>query len=210
MRFFIDEENFFLSKVLDNNALSKYTTSWAFYNRNEELNIGDFFDTDKKIFSFLWEYSDDTCLQKVDKWKRAFRRNKVEIPLDIKQYQKDFFLSERKIYLDFIAADFSTTNQLFGNMSKGKFTQIIVGKEVGISDFNLKFLDEKNTLNRFRKYIDILEHEGIYAIVINGYHHAGENIKVFVHKREIDIMQNGTVLPWNIFENTYVKRSFNW
>ena len=93
MRFFIDEKNFFLSKILDESILFKYITSWIFYDRNENLHIDDYFEKDKKMYSFLWAYSEDNILSKIDEWKRAFRRYELDIPKEMKQYEKDFHLN---------------------------------------------------------------------------------------------------------------------
>lgn len=214
MRSFIDEKNYFLSKILDESILFNYTTSWIFYDRNEDLHIDDYFEKYKKIYSFLWAYSEDNILSKIDEWKRAFRRDEIEIPKGMKQYQKDYYLkSGRKVYLDVVESDINSTEKRFKNFAAFNnakhLAQIIVDHTVIFDDLDLTFLEDEKE-DKFKKYLSLLDSEFIHAIVLNGYHHAGELIKIFVHKKNNIILKNAGSIPWNIFENTYVERNFSW
>ncbi|WBX99536.1 hypothetical protein [Chryseobacterium gambrini] len=214
MRFFIDEKNYFLSKILDESILFNYTTSWIFYDRNEDLHIDDYFEKDNKMYSFLWAYSEDHILSKIDEWKRAFRRNEIEIPKGMKQYQKDYHLnSERKVYLDVVESDINSAEKMFKSFAAFNnakhLTQIIVDHTVIFDDLDLTFLEDEKD-DKFKKYLNLLDSEFSHAIVLNGYHHAGELIKIFVHKKKNIILKNADSIPWNLFENTYVERSFKW
>lgn len=214
MKFYKDTNDYYLRKILDDIELSKFTTSWVFYEWENGINVRDFFKNEK-VYSFLWEYSNDFFLKKIDDWKRAFRRNKIEIPEDIKSYQKDYYLSpERKVYLDILEADFITTEKIFENFTGYNHTQrlaqIIVKNNVLFSDLNLNFLENIDSFARFEEYLKILNLDSIHAIILNGYHHGGELIKIFVHKKELKIIPNEDVLSWNIFENTFLSRPFNW
>lgn len=214
MRFFIDEKNFFLSKILDESILFNYTSFWIFYDRNEDVHIDNYFEKDKKIYSFLWAYSEDHILSKIDEWKRAFRRYEIEIPQGIKQYQKDYYLnSGRKVYLDVVESDINSTEKRFKNFAAFNnakhLAQIIVDHTVIFDDLDLTFLEDEKE-DKFKKYLSLLDSEFIHAIVLNGYHHAGELIKIFVHKKNNIILKNADSIPWNLFENTYVEKSFNW
>ena len=214
MRSSIDEKNYFLSKILDESILFNYTTSWIFYDRNEDLHIDDYFEKDKKIYSFLWAYSEDNILSKIDEWKRAFRRDEIEIPKGMKQYQKDYYLnSGRKVYLDVVESDINSTEKRFKNFAAFNnakhLAQIIVDHTVIFDDLDLTFLEDEKD-DKFKKYLSLLDSEFIHVIVLNGHHHAGELIKIFVHKNNNIILKNADSIPWNLFENTYVERSFNW
>lgn len=214
MKFYKDTNDYYLRKILDDIELSKFTTSWVFYELENGINVGDFFEN-KKVYSFLWEYSNDIFLKKIDEWKRAFRRNKIEISQDMKSYQKDYCLSpERKMYLDILEADFITTEKIFRHFTAYNhakhLAQIVVKNNVLFSDLNLNFLDSINPDIRFEEYLKILNSDLIHAIILNGFHHGGELIKIFVHKKEVKIIPDENVLPWNIFENTFVSTSFNW
>lgn len=214
MRSFIDEKNYFLSKILDESILFNYTTSWIFYDRNEDLHIDDYFEKDKKIYSFLWAYSEDNILSKIDEWKRAFRRDEIEFPKGMKQYQKDYYLnSGRKVYLDVVESDINSTEKRFKNFAAFNnakhLAQIIVDHTVIFDDLDLTFLEDEKE-DKFKKYLSLLGSEFIHAIVLNGYHHAGELIKIFVHKKNNIILKNADSILWNIFENSYVERNFSW
>lgn len=214
MRFFIDEKNYFLSKILDESILFNYTASWIFYDRNEDLHIDNYFEKDKKIYSFLWSYSEDNILSKIDEWKRAFRRHEIEIPQGIKQYQKDYYLnSGRKVYLDVLESDVNSTGKMFKSFAAFNnakhLAQIIVDHTVIFDDLDLIFVEDEKE-DKFKKYLSLLDSEFIHAIVLNGYHHAGELIKIFVHKKNNIILKNADSIPWNLFENTYVERNFSW
>jgi len=210
MRIYKDIQNYYLSKFLSDELNEKYISSWFFYNQDEIIEINDFFENNEKVYSFLWEYSDDEVIKKIDEWKRALKRNNIEIPLDSKLYEQNYFSDFKKyIYLDIIESKVKNTNRIFKLLNEN-LTQIIASEMVNFSTFNLTFLENNNSIDRFRNYIKILDLDEIYTIVINGYHHDGSLIKIFLHRKEKEIISTTNILHENVFENTFVYRPFNW
>lgn len=117
------------------------------------------------------------------------------------------------MYLDVVESDINSTEKRFKNFAAFNnakhLAQIIVDHTVIFDDLDLTFLEDEKE-DKFKKYLSLLDSEFIHAIVLNGYHHAGELIKIFVHKKNNIILKNADSIPWNLFENTYVEKSFNW
>lgn len=214
MKIYIDTHNFYLRKYLSREYVDKYMSTWFFFDKEDYVEGKKFIGSNKKVYSFLWEYSDERSHAKIDKWKRAFKRNNIQIPLNINFYTKDYEYSERKIYLDIIETDPVFIDELFKNFSGHNclmnLTQVVVEKTVDFLDFNFNFLDVLNPIDRFVEFVKIIDLQGVKMIILNGYHHKGELIKVLIHKKDNQIESQDRFLTQSIFENTYVSRAFGW
>ncbi|SHK43652.1 hypothetical protein [Chryseobacterium polytrichastri] len=214
MKSYIDINNFHLGKYVSQEYLDKYSSTWFFFDKEDILESKNIFDSHKKVYSFLWEYSDDNYSIKIDEWKRAFKRNNIQIPSDINLYTRDCLFPRRKIYLDIIETDLTLSDELFKNVNIhncGKhLAQLIVKENVNFSDLNFNFLDRIDSKDRFIEFIKILDLEDVCSIVLNGYHHRGELIKIIIHRKSNDIVNQSDMLLLDIFENTYVSKAFSW
>lgn len=214
MKSYIDINNFYLGKYLRQEYLDKYASTWFFFDKEDILESKNIFDSHKKAYSFLWEYSSNNYPVKIDEWKRAFKRNNIQIPSDINLYTRDYLFSERKIYLDIIETDLILSHKLFESFNAHNYgkhlAQLIVKENVSFSALNFNFLDKLDPVDRFIEFIKILDVEDVYSIVLNGYHHRGELIKIIIHRKSNDIVNQSDILLLDIFENTYVSKAFNW
>ncbi len=52
MKFYKDTNNYYLRKILDDIELSKFTTSWVFYEWENGINVGDFLRIKKYILFY--------------------------------------------------------------------------------------------------------------------------------------------------------------
>ncbi|WP_347218287.1 hypothetical protein, partial [Chryseobacterium sp.] len=211
---YADVNNDYLAKYLDAEALEQFTSSWVFYNRDEEFRFAELLNRNGKIFSFLWEYSDNNLLEKIDQWKRAFRRNNIDGLSDMKFRYKDYCYSDKKVYLDIAETDCITADEAFKNYSAfnvaRNLTQFIVDENKSVEDLDLHFLDTVDPLTRFEKCIRMIDYEWLSAIILNGYHHRGDFIKVFIHKKKEHILPEQNRLKYDVFENIYVANSLCW
>lgn len=214
MKYYADVNNYYLAKYLDSKDLGQFTSSWVFYDRDEEFRLAELLNIHGNVFSFLWEYGNKTLLEKIDQWKRAFRRHSIELPFDITFRYKDYISSGRKVYLDMIESDYAVADRAFNTYSAfniaRNLTQFIVDETMHIDDLDLHFLDADSTSVRLKKGIEMVGLEGINAIILNGYHHRGDLIKVFIHKKGDLFLPEKKCLEQNIFENIYVANSLGW
>ncbi|OCA71052.1 hypothetical protein BBH99_13945 [Chryseobacterium contaminans] len=214
MRYYADVNNDYLAKYLDAEILDGFTSSWFFYDKTEEFKLAEVLDMEGNVFSFLWEYADDTLSEKIDEWKRALKRNNIQLSFGMKIINKDYLASEKKVYVDIVETDFTTADELFKNFSAfnvaKNLTQFIVDKNMYADDLNLSFLDTADPLARFENCIKMIQYQWLDAIVLNGYHHRGDLVKVFIHSKEIHFLPEHNTLIKNIFENIYVANSLSW
>lgn len=103
MTSYIDSNSYYLSRFFNCKEL-KYNNLWLFYNQGDGIQMSDFFP-DRKVYSFLWEYASIDILIKIDEWKRAFRRNNIEILENDKLHTRNYLSGERKVYLDCLETD---------------------------------------------------------------------------------------------------------
>ncbi|WP_336960303.1 hypothetical protein [Chryseobacterium contaminans] len=214
MRYYADVNNDYLAKYLDAEILDGFTSSWFFYDKTEEFKLAEVLDMEGNVFSFLWEYADDTLSEKIDEWKRALKRNNIQLSSGMKIINKDYLASEKKVYVDIVETDFTTADELFKDFSAfnvaKNLTQFIVDKNMHADDLNLSFLDTANSLARFENCIKMIQYQWLDAIVLNGYHHRGDLVKVFIHSKEIHFLPEHNTLIKNISENIYVANSLSW
>ncbi len=214
MKYYADVNNFYLAKYLDSKALEQFTSSWFFCDQPKDFRLAELLPVPGNVFSFLWEYADSTFLERVDQWKRALRRNNIEFPSDVNVRGKDYFTSTRKVYMDMAETDYEAADGAFGQYSafniSRNLTQFIVDENKRLDDLDLHFLEAGDPLTRFRDCIKMIDSPWLYAIVLNGYHHRGDLIKVFIHKKKDCFLPEINRLEHNVFENTYVAQSLSW
>ncbi|SDI30284.1 hypothetical protein [Chryseobacterium jejuense] len=214
MKYYADVNNDYLAKYLDSGILDQFTSSWFFYEKNEEFRLEELLDAEGNVFSFLWEYSDDSLLEKIDQWKRALKRNHIEFSSDVKIRHQDYLFSEKKVYLDIVKTDFKGADEAFNDFSAfniaRNLTQFIVDENMQIDDLNLSFLDVDDPSIRFTNCIKMTDSKWLRAIVLNGYHHRGDLIKVFIHKKDDRFLPEENQLKYEVFENIYVANSLCW
>jgi len=90
------------------------------------------------------------------------------------------------------------------------FVQIVTDENISFTDIDLSFLELTNNIDKFKSFIRTLDMNGIHALMLNGYHHQGELLKVCITKNDEHILKTEETLPLNIFENTYIPMPFNW
>ncbi|MBV8327801.1 hypothetical protein [Chryseobacterium sp.] len=214
MKYYADVNNYYLSEYLDCIDLDHITSSWFFYDKSEEFRLAELLDVRGNVFSFLWEYSDATLLEKMDKWKRAFKRNNIRIPVDTEYRSEDCLSLDNRVYLDIIETNFDVADEIFKNFSAfnigRNLTQFIVDESIHLTDLDLHFFEADSPLIRFKNCIKMINLKWLNAIVLNGYHHRGDVIKLFIHKKGDHFLPEKVRLEYDIFENTYVVKSFNW
>jgi hypothetical protein len=212
MKKYRDINAYYLSSFFKHSEL-KYESFWLFYNREDEIQMGNFFP-DQKVYSFLWEYANTDILIKIDEWKRAFRRNDIEILQEAKLHIQNYLSTDRKVYLDCLETDLVTADEKFNHLTAydtgQRFVQIVTDENISFADFDLAFLELANRVDKFRAFIKILYGEGIHALILNGYHHRPELIKICIVRSSEGFLKTAETLPLNIFENTYVAMPFNW
>lgn len=212
MTSYIDSNSYYLSRFFNCQDL-KYTSFWVFSDLKEALQINSFFPG-QKVYSFLWEYADADILLRIDECKRAFRRNNIEILEDAKLYTRNYLSGERKVYLDCLETNLIIADKKFKDMTAydigQHFVQIVTDENISFTDINLSFLELKDNIDKFKVFIRILDTNGIHALILNGYHHRGELLKVCIVKNSETHVKTEETLPLNIFENTYVAMPFNW
>jgi hypothetical protein len=174
--------------------------------------MGNFFP-DQKVYSFLWEYADEDILVKIDEWKRAFRRNDIEILQEAKLHTRNYLSGEQKVYLDCLETNLITVDKKFKDLTAydtgQRFVQIVTNKNISFADIDLGFLELTDTVDKFRAVVRILDTDGIQALILNGYHHRGELLKVCIVKSDKACSTIAETLPLNIFENSYVAMPFS-
>ncbi|RXM53252.1 hypothetical protein [Chryseobacterium sp. CH25] len=214
MKYYADVNNEYLAEYLDSEILDHFTSSWFFYDKSEEFRLAEVLDMDGNVLSFLWEYSDGTLLEKIDQWKRALKRNHIEFSSDVKIRHQDYLCSEKKVYLDIVETDFKGADEAFKDFSAfniaRNLTQFIVDENMQIDDLNLNFLDVDDPLIRFTNCIKMVDSKWLRAVALNGYHHRGDLIKVFIHKKGDRFLPEGNQLEYEVFENIYVANSLCW
>ncbi|MDN3693665.1 hypothetical protein QWZ06_15880 [Chryseobacterium tructae] len=214
MKYYEDVNHYYLAKYLDSKDLGQFTSSWVFYDRDEEFRLAELLNIDGNVFSFLWEYGDSTLLEKIDQWKRVFRRHTIELPSDMTFRYKDYISSGKKVYLDMIETDYAVADGAFNKYSAfniaRNLTQFIVDETMHIDDLDLHFLDAIDPLIRFKNCVKMIDSKWLRAFVLNGYHHQGDLIKVFIHKKEDHFLPGISRLEHNVFENIYVANSLSW
>ncbi len=212
MKQYRDTHTYYFSDFFRHRALN-YCSFWLFYNRDDGIRMEDFFP-DQKVYSFLWEYADTNILIKIDEWKRAFRRNNIEILQDAKLHARNYVSDERKVYLDCLGTDIRAADQRYKDLTAynigQRFVQIVTDENISFSDIDLSFLDLTDTTDKLIAFIRILDIGGIQALILNGYHHRGELIKICIVKSGEACLKTREALPLDIFENTYVAMPFNW
>ncbi|MEJ5051815.1 hypothetical protein WH221_18445 [Chryseobacterium culicis] len=213
MKKYTDTNTYYLSNFLSSDEMH-YENLWLFYNRGDRFQLGDFFHDQKKVYSFLWEYGDTDILMKIDEWKRAFRRNNIEILQESKFHSRNYLSSGQKVYLDCLETDFITADEKFNDITAydigQRFVQIVTDEHISFEDFDLSFLEWSDKVDKFKALIRILDINGICALILNGYHHRGELLKVCIVKNDEVSLETAEILPLPIFENTYVAMPFNW
>ncbi|EFK36190.1 Uncharacterised protein [Chryseobacterium gleum] len=212
MTYYIDSNSYYLSRFFNCKEL-KYNSLWLFYNHEDGIQMGDFFP-DRKVYSFLWEYASTDILIKIDEWKRAFRRNNIEILENDKLHIRNYLSGERKVYLDCLETDLVIADKKFKDMTAydigQNFVQIVTDENISFTDINLSFLELTDNIDKFKAFIRTSDMNGIHALILNGYHHRGELLKVCITKNDECILKREEILPLNIFENSYVPMPFNW
>ncbi|MCD9617792.1 hypothetical protein [Chryseobacterium gleum] len=212
MKKYIDANAYYLSTFFKHNKLN-YKSLWLFYNHGDGIQMDDFFP-DRKVYSFLWEYASTDILIKIDEWKRAFRRNNIEILENDKLHTRNYLSGERKVYLDCLETDLIIADKKFKGLTAydtGKrLVQIVTDESISFTDINLSFLELTDNIDKFKAFIRILDTIGIRALILNGYYHRGELLKVCITKNDERILKTEEILPLNIIENTYVPMPFNW
>ncbi len=163
-----------------------------FYDPEEGIQINSFFPG-QKVYSFLWEYADADILLKIDEWKRAFRRNNIEILPEAKLHHQNYSSAEKKVYLDCLETDFVTADKKFNDLTAyaagQRFTQILTDENISFTDMDLGFLELTDSVDKFRAFLNILDKDGIRALILNGYHHRGELLKVCITKNDERILK---------------------
>ncbi|MCS4304133.1 hypothetical protein [Chryseobacterium sp. BIGb0232] len=214
MKYYADVNNYYLAKYLNSKDLEQFTSSWFFYDQPEDFRLAELLHIPGNVFSFLWEYEDGTLLEKIDQWKRVFRRHNIEFPSDMKFRYKNYISSGKKVYLDMVETDYAVANGAFNKYSAfniaRNLTQFIVDETMHLDNVDLHFLEADDPLTRFRNCIKMIDFRWLHAIVLNGYHHRGDMIKVFIHKKESHFLPEINRLEHNVFENTYVGKSLSW
>jgi hypothetical protein len=212
MKKYRDIHHYYLLKFFNCEELI-YDSFWLFYNHEDGVQMADLFP-DQKVYSFLWEYADTDILIKIDEWKRAFRRNNIEISKESKLHTQNYLSADRKIYLDCLETDLTVADEKFKDLTAydtgQSFVQIVTDQNISLTDINLDFLELTDRVDKFNAFIRILDREGIQALVLNGYHHRGELLKVCIVKGGETCLKTDEALPLNIFENTYIAMPFNW
>ncbi|MDR6461509.1 hypothetical protein J2786_004667 [Chryseobacterium vietnamense] len=211
MKKYIDTNAYYLSNFFEHNEL-RYESFWLFYNHEDKIQMENFFP-DQKVYSFLWEYADEDILVKIDEWKRAFRRNDIEILQEAKLHTRNYLSGDRKVYLDCLETNPITADKKFKNLTAydtgQRFVQIVADENISFADIDLSFLELTDIVDKFRAVVRILDTGGIRALILNGYHHCGELLKVCIVKSDKACSKITETLPLNIFENTYVAMPFN-
>lgn len=211
MKKYRDTNAYYLSGFFEHSELN-YDSFWLFYNREDEIQMGNFFP-DQKVYSFLWEYANADILVKIDEWKRAFGRNDIEILQEAKLHTLNYQSGERKVYLDCLETDLITADKKFKDLTAyntgQRFVQIVTNENISFADIDLSFLELTNPADKFRAVVRILDTDGIQALILNGYHHRGELLKVCIVKSGGTCLKVTEILPLNIFENTYLAMPFN-
>lgn len=214
MKYYADVNNNYLAKYLDSEVLKHFTSSWFFYDHAGEFRLAEVLDIDVTVFSFLWEYSDTALVEKIDQWKRALKRNNIEVPSNIKFRYKDYLSPENKVYLDIAETDCKAADKAFKDFSvfntAKNLTQFIVDKNIHVEDLDLSFLDIDDPLTRLKNCIKMTDSKWLRAVVLNGYHHRGDLIKVLIHKKEECFLPEEHQLEYEVFENIYVANSLCW
>ena len=214
MKYYADVNNYYLAKYLNSKDLEQFTSSWFFFDQPEEFSLAELLHTPGNVFSFLWEYADSTFMDKIDQWKRVFRRHHIKLPSDMKFRYKDYVSSDKKVYLDMVETDYAVADGAFNKYSAfniaRNLTQFVVDETMHLDDLDLHFLEVGDSLTRFRNCFKMIDSRWLHAIVLNGYHHKGDRIKVFIHKKEDHFLPEINRLEYNIFENTYVGQSLSW
>ncbi|GAA4160703.1 hypothetical protein GCM10022217_25150 [Chryseobacterium ginsenosidimutans] len=207
MRIYKDIDNMFLAKIFEDDLLLKYTSTWCFYNKREMIDLEKKFNEDNKIYSFLWAYSDEGILKKIDEWKRALKRNSILVPSKSVVHEIDVILENRKIYLDIMESEITDNTMILRNEN---LTQLIVNNELSLSSIELNFIDIQKYELRLTEYIKLLDIENVETIILNGYHHNGDLIKIFLHLNTKEIFPNYENLRLKVFENTFIYLPFKW
>ncbi|RQO42644.1 hypothetical protein DBR39_01855 [Chryseobacterium sp. KBW03] len=212
MKKYRDIHHYYLLNFFKHSELN-YDSFWLFYHHEDEVQMGDLFP-DQKVYSFLWEYADMDILIKIDEWKRAFRRNNIEISKESKLHTQNYLSADRKVYLDCLETDLTVADKKFKDLTAydigQRFVQIVTDENISFSNIDLSFLKLADRIDKFKAFIRILDKEGIQALILNGYHHGGELLKVCIMKSDETCLKTAEALPLNIFENTYVAMLFNW
>lgn len=212
MKKYRDTHHYYLSNFFKHSELN-YDSLWLFYNYEDGIQMETFFP-DQKVYSFLWEYADTDILIKIDEWKRAFRRNAIEIVQEATLHIRNYLSQERKVYLDCLETSLVTADGKFKDLTAydigQRFVQIVADENISFTDIDLSFLEVTDTADKFRALIRILDTDGIQALILNGYHHRGELLKVCIVKKGETGLKTKGVLSLPIFENTYVAMPFNW
>lgn len=212
MKKYRDIHHYYLSNFFKHSELN-YDSLWLFYHHEDGIQWDNFFP-DHKVYSFLWEYADAGILVKIDEWKRAFRRNNIEILKEANLYIQNYLSGERKVYMDCLETNLITADKKLKGLTEydtgQRFVQIVTDENIAFTDINLSFLELTDTADKFRALIRILDTDGIQALILNGYHHRGELLKVCIVKSGEICLKTTEALPLPIFENTYVAMPFNW
>ncbi|WP_276965728.1 hypothetical protein [Chryseobacterium sp.] len=212
MKKYRDIHHYYLSNFFKHSELN-YDSFWLFYNQEDGIQVDNFLP-DQKVYSFLWEYADKDILVKIDEWKRAFRRNDIEFLPEAKLHKRDYLSGKRKVYLDCLETNLKTADEKFKGLTAydtgQRFFQIVTDEDLSFKDIDLSFLELTDTGDKSRALIRILDTDGIQTLILNGYHHRGELLKVCIVKSGKTSLKITEDLPLNIFENTYVSMPFNW
>lgn len=207
MKLYKDIDNLFLTKIFDDDSLLKYTSTWCFYNNRETIELERIFNCDSKIYSFIWAYSEEDILEKIDEWKRALKRNSILVPPKSIIHEIDIIFGKRKIYLDIMESEITNNTIILRNEN---LTQLIIDKELPLSSLKLNFVDVKKYELRLAEYIKLLDIKSIEVMVLNGYHHNGDLIKIFLHLKTKEVFHHYENLSLKIFENTFIHLPFKW
>ena len=211
MTSYIDSNNYYLSKFF-NYELLNYDIFWLFYSQRDGIQMADLFPN-QKVYSFLWEYSDENILIKIDEWKRAFRRNNINISLGAKLYTQNYLSADRIVYLDCLETDLKISDEQFKDLTAYNigqhFFQIVTEMHTSFVDTNLNFLEISDRVEKFKEFVRILDTDGVQALILNGYSHNGELIKLCICNKGCTLLNVDKTLPLDIFENTFVAIPFH-
>lgn len=212
MKKYIDTNTYYLLIFFKHNEL-RYKSLWLFYDHEDGIQMGDFF-YGRKVYSFLWEYASANILIQIDEWKRAFRRNNIDVLQDAKLHTRNYLSGGRKVYLDCLETSPVIAYKKFKDLTAydigQRFVQVVTDENISFGDIDLSFLELTDNIDKFKAFIRILDTNGIHALILNGYHHRGELLKVCIVKNRETNITAEEILPLHIFENTYVSIPFNW
>lgn len=201
-----DSSNLYLKDIFqDKYNHDTFESTWLFYSSVEELdeikiNISNF-------YIGLWEYSNEIMSKKVDEWNRAFRRNNLKEFSNKIINKIDFYFSDKKVYFDlarmgdFYFPDIIKMQDVFlKSNSRICFFSAINSKTTEWLDD--EFIGNNDVYEKQKEYINKLD-EKLNLIILNGYHHGGEKVLLFINKKGESFFEGKDVIERDGFEKIY-------